>query len=62
MSPVVAKEHLGMAVLVINIAAKGVIRTYVLYITKKTEHFSIKSGCVVQVVKRLKEEGIIVLQ
>ena len=47
MSPVVAKEHLGMAVLVINIVAKGDIRTYVLYITNKTEYFSIKSGCVV---------------
>ena len=35
---------------------------YAQYITNKTEHFSFKSGCVVQVVEHLKEDWLVALQ
>ena len=34
---------------------------YALYIPDKTAHFSFKSGCIVQVMKGLKEDWFIVL-
>ena len=46
--------------LVINIAAKCDIS--VLYSTNKIERFSFKTGCVIWVTERLKEEWLIVLQ
>ena len=49
------------SVLVDNIAAKGIHYTYELYITNKTEIFNLKSGCVVRVLKCLKEDWFIVL-
>ena len=46
-----AKKDKGKAVLAVNIAAKGVICAV---ITNRTEHFSFKCGCLVQVAKYLK--------
>ena len=54
------QRRLRKAILAADVAAKGIMHTF--YYSNKTEHFSFKSGCVVQVVKHLKEGRFIALR
>ena len=56
-SPVIAKEDDGMAVLSVYIEKTF----YMPFITNKTEHISFKSGCVIRVVKHLNRDWFIAL-
>ena len=54
-----AQGNYGNAVLAVNRAAKGVLCAVHYY--NKMKYFSFISGCAVRVVKRLKEDWLVVL-
>ena len=53
------KTKVSLYILAFTMAAKEL---YALYTTNKTEHFSFKRGCVIQVAKWFKEDWLVVLQ